>query len=164
MHVAKTFSAYIARQFSAWFGGVFAAMVIITFLLDYIELIRRGGAKIQATLGLLLEMAGSLWRFWLVRGPWREGRTWIAKGLELDSDAAPASVRAKALAAAGGLAIEQGDLDAAGPFLEQSLALWQQLGSTAGSAHALNFLGTLAMARFEYGSWFAVVAGLPLSP
>ena len=57
MHVAKTFSAYIARQFSAWFGGVFAAMVIITFLLDYIELIRRGGAKIQATLGLLFEMA-----------------------------------------------------------------------------------------------------------
>jgi len=57
LHVAKTFSAYISRQFSAWFGGVFAAMVIITFLLDYIELIRRGGAKIQATLGLLFEMA-----------------------------------------------------------------------------------------------------------
>ena len=32
-------------------------MVIITFLLDYIELIRRGGAKIQATLSLLFEMA-----------------------------------------------------------------------------------------------------------
>ncbi|MBV9687655.1 MAG: LPS export ABC transporter permease LptG [Alphaproteobacteria bacterium] len=47
----------MARQFSAWFAGVFAAMVVITFLLDYIELIRRGGAKIQATLGLLLEMA-----------------------------------------------------------------------------------------------------------
>ena len=29
----------------------------ITFLLDYIELIRRGGAKVQATLSLLLEMA-----------------------------------------------------------------------------------------------------------
>ena len=57
MHVTKTFSAYVARQFSAWFGGVFAAMVIISFLLDYIELIRRGGAKIQATLNLLLEMA-----------------------------------------------------------------------------------------------------------
>jgi len=57
LHVAKTFSAYIARQFSAWFGGVFAAMVTITFLLDYVELIRRGGAKIQATLGLLFEMA-----------------------------------------------------------------------------------------------------------
>src|SRR5258705_4434084 len=32
-------------------------MVIITFLLDYIELIRRGGAKLQATLLLLFEMA-----------------------------------------------------------------------------------------------------------
>ncbi|MBV9041531.1 MAG: tetratricopeptide repeat protein [Acidimicrobiia bacterium] len=102
--------------------------------------------------GLLLEMAGNLWRFWLVRGPWREGRTWIAKGLEVESDVATAAVRAKALAAAGGLAIEQGDLAAAGPLLEQSLGLWQQLGSTAGAAHALNFLGTLAMARFEYDS------------
>src|SRR5438552_3217500 len=55
--LAKTFSAYIARQFFAWFCGVFMAMVIITFLLDYIELIRRGGAKLQATLLLLLEMA-----------------------------------------------------------------------------------------------------------
>src|SRR6516165_10887418 len=57
MQLAKTFSAYIARQFFAWFCGVFAAMVIITFLLDYIELIRRGGARLQATLGLLLGMA-----------------------------------------------------------------------------------------------------------
>src|SRR5947208_7064670 len=100
--------------------------------------------------GLLLDMAGCLWRFWLVRGPWREGRAWIARGLGVDGGAAPASVRAKALAAAGGLAIEQGDLDAAQPFLDESLALWQQLGDVAGTAHALNHLGTLAMARFEY--------------
>ncbi|HEV3351848.1 MAG TPA: tetratricopeptide repeat protein [Acidimicrobiales bacterium] len=100
--------------------------------------------------GLLVDMAGCLWRFWLVRGPWREGRTWIARGLEVDGDAAPASVKAKALAASGGLAIEQGDLDAAQPFLDESLALWQQLGDMAGTAHALNHLGTLAMARFEY--------------
>src|SRR5262249_60764125 len=57
LQVAKTFSSYIARQFFLWFCGVFAAMVIITFLLDYLELIRRGGAKLQATLGLLFEMA-----------------------------------------------------------------------------------------------------------
>jgi lipopolysaccharide export system permease protein len=55
--LAKTFSAYVARQFFAWFCGVFLAMVFITFLLDYIELIRRGGAKLQATLLLLFEMA-----------------------------------------------------------------------------------------------------------
>src|SRR5438874_2632734 len=100
--------------------------------------------------GFLLDMAGCLWRFWLVRGPWREGRAWIARGLEVDGDVAPAAVRAKALAASGGLAVEQGDLDAAQPFLDESLALWQQLGDMAGTAHAINHLGTLAMARFEY--------------
>lgn len=57
MQLAKTFSAYVARQFFEWFCGVFAAMVIIAFLLDYIELIRRGGARLQATLWVLFEMA-----------------------------------------------------------------------------------------------------------
>jgi lipopolysaccharide export system permease protein len=57
LHVATTFYKYIARQFFVWFCGVFGAMVIVTFLLDYIELIRRGGSKLQATLSLLFEMA-----------------------------------------------------------------------------------------------------------
>src|ERR1700731_2065980 len=57
VQLAKTFSSYIARQFFVWFSGVFLAMVIITFLLDYIELIRRSGTRIQATLWVLLEMA-----------------------------------------------------------------------------------------------------------
>ncbi len=57
MHLGKTLSAYIARHFFGWFCGVFGAMAIITFLADYIELICRGGSRIQATLGLLLEMA-----------------------------------------------------------------------------------------------------------
>ena len=57
MHFARTLSAYIARQYFAWFCGVFGAMVSVTFLLDYIELIRRGGTRAQATWGVLLEMA-----------------------------------------------------------------------------------------------------------
>ncbi|MGH7248115.1 MAG: LptF/LptG family permease, partial [Pseudomonadota bacterium] len=57
MHLGKTLSAYIARHFFAWFCGVFGAMAVITFLADYIELIRRGGSRLQATLGLLFEMA-----------------------------------------------------------------------------------------------------------
>jgi lipopolysaccharide export system permease protein len=54
---ARTLSAYIARQFFAWFCGVFGTMVGVTFLLDYIELIRRGGTRPLATWGTLLEMA-----------------------------------------------------------------------------------------------------------
>jgi lipopolysaccharide export system permease protein len=57
MRLARTLSTYIARQFIAWCGAVFGSMLAIIFLLDYIELIRRGGSKPEATLGLLLEMA-----------------------------------------------------------------------------------------------------------
>jgi lipopolysaccharide export system permease protein len=57
MRVARTLSGYIARQFLAWCGGVFGAMLVIIFLLDYIELLRRGASKPEATLARLLEMA-----------------------------------------------------------------------------------------------------------
>ncbi len=57
MLIAKTLSSYLARQVLIWCGGVFGVMLSITFLLDYLELIRRGAARPEATLGLLLEMA-----------------------------------------------------------------------------------------------------------
>ena len=57
MLLAKTLSAYIARQFFAWFCGVYGAMLSISFLIDYIELLRRGSTKAGVTLGVLLEMA-----------------------------------------------------------------------------------------------------------
>jgi lipopolysaccharide export system permease protein len=53
----KTLFRYIVLQFFTWCAGVFAAMLMIVFLLDYIELIRRGGAKAEAGLLVLLEMA-----------------------------------------------------------------------------------------------------------
>jgi lipopolysaccharide export system permease protein len=57
VQLPRTLTLYIARQFSAWFGSVFGAMVSVTFLLDYIELLRRGGTRAHATWGTLLEMA-----------------------------------------------------------------------------------------------------------
>jgi len=57
VYLAKTLSAYIARQYFAWFCGVFGTMVCVTFLLDYIELIRRGGTRTQVSWGALFEMA-----------------------------------------------------------------------------------------------------------
>lgn len=53
----KILALYIARQFFLWCLSVFAAMVTIVFLLDYIELIRRGGTHVNATLLMLLKMA-----------------------------------------------------------------------------------------------------------
>ena len=59
MHLGKTLSAYIARHFFFWFCGVFGTMAVVTFLADYIELIRRGGSKVQATLGPVVRNGGS---------------------------------------------------------------------------------------------------------
>jgi lipopolysaccharide export system permease protein len=57
VQITKTLSAYIARQFFAWFCGVFGAMLTISFLIDYIELLRRGSQRAGVTLGMLFEMA-----------------------------------------------------------------------------------------------------------
>jgi lipopolysaccharide export system permease protein len=57
VQLARTLSAYIARQFFTWFCGAFGAMISVTFLADYVELLRRGGTRPQATWGVLLEMA-----------------------------------------------------------------------------------------------------------
>ena len=57
MQLAKTLSAYIARQYFTWFCSTFGAMVTVAFLADYLELLRRGGTRPQATWGMLLEMA-----------------------------------------------------------------------------------------------------------
>ena len=57
MQLARTLSSYIARQFFAWFCGVYGAMLSISFLIDYIELLRRASTKNGVTLGVLLEMA-----------------------------------------------------------------------------------------------------------
>lgn len=57
VQIPRTLTLYIARQFATWFGSVFGTMVSVTFLLDYIELLRRGGTRAQATWGTLLEMA-----------------------------------------------------------------------------------------------------------
>ncbi|MBV8778640.1 MAG: LPS export ABC transporter permease LptG [Alphaproteobacteria bacterium] len=57
MLLAKTLSAYIARQFFAWFCGVYGAMLSISFLIEYLELLRRGATRAEVTLGVLLEMA-----------------------------------------------------------------------------------------------------------
>jgi lipopolysaccharide export system permease protein len=57
VQIARTLSAYIARQFFAWFCGAFAAILAVAFLFQYVELLRRGGTRLQATLPRLLEMA-----------------------------------------------------------------------------------------------------------
>jgi predicted ATPase/transcriptional regulator with XRE-family HTH domain len=91
---------------------------------------------------LALQVAGRLWRFWLLSGRWREGIRWIDQLLALDAEVAPAT-RARALMAAGNLAWRS-DWRMVRPLYEESLALYRSLGDQRWIARALNGLGLVA--------------------
>lgn len=57
MRFSWTLSGYIGRQFATWVLGSFAAIMAIVFLLDFIELLRRGAGKENAYFAVLLQMA-----------------------------------------------------------------------------------------------------------
>jgi lipopolysaccharide export system permease protein len=57
MLFGSTLFRYIALRFLAWCAGVFVAMSTIIFLLDYIEMLRRGAVHPGASFLVLLEMA-----------------------------------------------------------------------------------------------------------
>ena len=90
-----------------------------------------------------LRLAGSLWRFWQMRGHVREGRRWLAAALALPAPDAPAT-RGKALNGAGVLAFQQGEYAASRALHGEDLALRRALGDDRGVAQALNNLGVVA--------------------
>jgi len=92
-------------------------------------------------------LAAALRNFWSARGHLREGRRWLAEVLA--AEGLSLRTRAKALLGAGNLASGQGDLAAAQPRFEESLALCRDLEDARGIAGALNGLGMLAAERGE---------------
>jgi predicted ATPase/class 3 adenylate cyclase len=80
--------------------------------------------------------AGTLWRFWQQRGHLAEGRRWLEEVLAMPSGQARTAERAKALAAAGGIAWWS-DPGASRAFYEEALAIERELGDPARLAEAL---------------------------
>ncbi|WP_327581223.1 LuxR family transcriptional regulator [Nonomuraea sp. NBC_00507] len=62
-----------------------------------------------------LGTASAMWCYWLLAGSLTEGRYWLERGLRLVQDST--STRGQALWACGLLALRQGDVAAAGPWL-----------------------------------------------
>lgn len=100
---------------------------------------------------MALSLAGSLWRFWLVRGHYSEGREWLA-GVLAQAGTARTAARAKALRGAGTLAGLQGDYVSMRSLYEESLAIYQELGDKQGIAAALGNLGATAGHQGDYAS------------
>lgn len=95
-----------------------------------------------------LRVAGSLFRYWFVRGHYEEGRDVLRPLLEASAADEPSFGRAKALHADGTLAQFQGALDEARASLEEALALWRALEEPLEEAKTLNNLATV---EYEVG-------------
>ncbi len=85
----------------------------------------------------------ALWRFWELRGHWKEGVRWAESFLASDS-------RPAMLDAAGNLLCCQGDYHRAKNLFEEQLALQQQMGDQAGIADALHNLMSVAWKHGNY--------------
>ncbi len=93
-------------------------------------------------------------RFFYLCGYLNEGRERLTRLLDMTGPAASAAlqtvVRAKALDAAGSLALFQWDHAAARLRLEESVAVWRKSDDRAGLGLSLNALGYLALDQGDY--------------
>jgi non-specific serine/threonine protein kinase len=96
---------------------------------------------------MLARLGWALWLFWWIRGHFTEGRRWMEEALSAEGFAMTAPARAKALFVAGTMAAGQADFRSAQPLLEESLAVFRELGDKRGAAYALGSLGIVAGAQ-----------------
>ncbi len=95
---------------------------------------------------MFLHLAGSMWKYWEIRGYFNEGRAYLEQALSNNPDA-PAYERANGLRGAGMLAFQQGDFEQALVLHQESLALFREVGFPLGVARELDVLGEIAYYR-----------------
>jgi predicted ATPase/class 3 adenylate cyclase len=100
---------------------------------------------------LALRLGGALGWFWSRRGYHSEGRRWLEEALAMDGRGSP-ELRAMALAGAGALAWQQGELDRAQEACEEGLELLSNEAREASEAKLLILviLGWVALDREEH--------------
>ena len=96
-----------------------------------------------------LRIAAGLGLYWRARGHFTEGRGWLERALA-PNEAAPATLRAKALSWASYLAIYQGAYTQAQIRGEESLNLYRAAEDGWGMGFALQVLGAVALNQDDY--------------
>ena len=99
---------------------------------------------------MALRLAAALSWFWRERGSLSEGRAHLAEILARADAASRTEARARALSAAGSLALRQGDYPAARRQYEESRAICRELGDKGGVATSLDGLAMLAARQADY--------------
>jgi tetratricopeptide (TPR) repeat protein len=92
-----------------------------------------------------LELAGSLWFFWVGAGHLAEGRHYLERALEAEHSPGVGAATAKALWVLGYIAVLQGDLATAISLLIRCRALARVEGDAAAEAYAVHRLGCAAL-------------------
>ncbi len=98
-----------------------------------------------------LRLCVALFRFWDMREHLTEGRSRLETVLRMAGDDR-ASERARISLFLGALTTTEGDYPAAERFLQQSLALYEELGDQSGIAASLNALAVSARDRGDYAA------------
>ena len=98
----------------------------------------------------LARMTLSLWRAWLIRGEWAEGRRRIALSLRHAGEIGNV-LHAELLGADVALAQNQGEYTTARESALRALALWREAGQSAGVARTLGVLGWIGWRLSEFG-------------
>jgi tetratricopeptide (TPR) repeat protein len=109
-----------------------------------------------------MEIAGRLWRYWYVRGMSDEGRNYLERLLPISREPIT-TAHARALHAAGTLALMAGDLVSARRRLQGALVIWRSTEDDDGLVKTLANLGMVAYreadfvgARHIYGQCLAI--------
>ena len=90
-----------------------------------------------------LQLAASLWRFWLARGHFAEGSRWLEATLAAAPERTP--LRARALLAAAAMNVRRGDLTARVLDLPvEAVAIMREVGDDQARAQTLHLTGLLA--------------------
>ncbi|MEU5883116.1 LuxR C-terminal-related transcriptional regulator [Spirillospora sp. NPDC047279] len=90
-----------------------------------------------------LDMASSLWGYWLARGRLNEGRRWLDQCL--DGTREETSARARALWMTAFIRSMQGEHALAIPYFEEARALAERIGDTSTQAYATQYLAATYM-------------------
>jgi DNA-binding CsgD family transcriptional regulator/tetratricopeptide (TPR) repeat protein len=92
-----------------------------------------------------VRLAGSLYRFWWMRGHFEVGWRWLERALSTTSG--PLAARAKALRGAGSLAASRGESERATLLYGESLSMSRELGDKDATSRTLVNLGSLLRER-----------------
>lgn len=99
-----------------------------------------------------LRLAGALHWFWYFRGYLPEGREWLEGALARAGDLRHSAAGAKALDAAGHLALLQDDYSVMLDHLAESVSTWRSVGDKQGLAYALADYGIATVYRYRGNS------------